>query len=189
MAISTRERNILVLASIVALVFIATSIAPGISSMYAQRQENIETLRLDISREQRLIQEAELWRARREDVELTESQLEKQIFVGDTIPVVEASIQRELSGRARDAGINVNATRLAERLETEDWLLISQEMSFTTTDASNTVKFLEQLKETEPRLRVVDFSLNRSRNRYNGSITVVGFARSASLGTQLSSSR
>lgn len=189
MAVTTRERNILALAAVVAIVFLLTSVSPRISAIYTERQENIENIRADISREKRLIEESALWRTRRAEAELTQSELEKQIFVGDTIPVVEASIQRELSQRARDAGITVNSTRLAERLETNDWLLISQEMSFTTSDAGNTVDFLQELKETEPRLRVIDFSLNRSRNRYNGSITVVGFARSASLSTQLSDSR
>jgi len=38
-------------------------------------------------------------------------------------------------------------------------------------------------------LRVTDFSVNRSRNQYNGSITVVGFARSADLLTEEVASR
>lgn len=177
------------LAGVVALVFMVTSVSPTISRFYNSRQENIEKIRLDVSREQRLIQETALWETRRSDVELAQAELEKQIFIGDTIPVVEANIQRELSVRARDSGITVNSTRLAERLETEDWLLISQEMSFRTNDAANTITFLKKLNETEPQLKVTDFSVNRSRNQYSGSITVVGFARSDNLMTQQASAR
>lgn len=177
------------LAGVVALVFMVTSVTPRVRGVYSSRQENIENIRLDVSREQRLIQETDLWQTRRADVEAAQAELEKQIFVGDTIPVVEANIQRELSVRARDSGITVNSTRLAERLETKDWLLISQEMSFRTDDAGNTITFLKKLKETEPQLRVTDFSVNRSRNQYSGSITVVGFARSENLAVQQDSTR
>ena len=73
----------------------------------------------------------------------------------------------------------MNSTRLAESVEANDWLMISQEMSFRTGDASYTVNFLRQLENSQPRLRVRDFSLNRSRNQYSGSITVVGFAQNS----------
>lgn len=189
MAISSREKNILLLAGLVALVFAITNISPAISGLYNERRESIESVRLDISREQRLIEETVRWRDRRLNVETTQAELERQIFAGDTIPVVEANIQRELSRNARDSGITVNSTRLAERLETDGWLLISQEMSFRTNNASNTVAFLKKLRESEPRLRLTDFSINRSRNQYNGSITVVGFARSAGLITEVSDAR
>ena len=55
-------------------------------------------------------------------------------------------------------------------------------MSFRTDDAGNTITFLRLLENSEPRLRVMGFSLSRSRNQYNGSITVVGFAENMSRG-------
>lgn len=186
MAISTREKNILVLAGLVAVTFILTNLSPRVGAFYNERQENIENVRLEMTREQRLIEETETWQERRTSVEENQAELERQLFAGNTIPVVEASIQRELSQRARDSGITVNSTRLAESIATDSWLMISQEMSFRTSDAGNTVVFLQKLKESEPRLRVTEFNVNRSRNQYNGSITVVGFARSADISTQVS---
>ena len=76
----------------------------------------------------------------------------------------------------------MSSTRLADSLEADDWLMVSQEMSFRTDDAGNTITFLRLLEYSEPRLRVRDFSLSRSRNQYNGSITVVGFAENTSRG-------
>ena len=180
MAISSREKNILLLAALVAVVFFVSRISPAVSAMYRERAENIDSISLDIEREQRLISEIDRWQERRQAAELSEAELEKQIFTGGTIPVVEANIQRKLSADARDSGITVNSTRLAERLETDDWLLISQEMSFNTANAANTISFLDKLEVSQPRLRVTDFSINRSRNQYSGSITVVGFARNPS---------
>jgi hypothetical protein len=180
MAISSREKNILLLAAAVALVFFVSSISPTIAALYRDRAANIDSVSLDIEREQRLIAETDRWQERRQAAQQSQAELEKQIFSGGTIPVVEANIQRNLSADARDSGITVNSTRLAERLETDGWLLISQEMSFSTTNAANTISFLQKLEESQPRMRVTDFSINRSRNQYSGSITVVGFARSPS---------
>lgn len=189
MQISKRERNILILAGIVALVFVSTSVWPAIVSVYAERQGNIESVEIDIARERRLIENTASWRERRVEVESQIAELQNQIFSGATIPIVEANIQRSLSQHARDSGVTVASTRLADRLVTDDWLLISQEMSFRTDDQANTVSFLRRLENSVPRLRVTAFSVNRSRNQYSGSITVVGFARSEGLVNEVASSR
>lgn len=178
MKISSRERNILIMAGVVALLFVSTRVFPAIKQVYLARQDSIESVQLDIEREQRLIANTASWRDRRVGVESKRAELEVQIFNGDTVPIVEANIQRALSLYARDSGITVSSTRLAETLEADGWILVSQEMSFRTNDAANTVGFLQKLEDSTPRLRVTDFSLTRSRNQYSGSITVVGFARS-----------
>jgi hypothetical protein len=179
MEISSREGNILLLAAVVALMFMATRVVPAVGNIYDGRKADIDDVLLAIEREERLIENSLAWRERRIDAEVQQAQIETQIFSGDTIPLIEANIQRELSQHARDSGLSVNSTRLAESVEANDWLMISQEMSFRTVDASNTVTFLRQLENSQPRLRVRDFSLNRSRNQYSGSITVVGFAQNS----------
>ncbi len=189
MQILRRERNILILAAIVALVFIGTSGWPAVQSVYAQRQANIESVKIDIAREQNLIENTASWRERRVEVESMIAELNSQTFSGETIPIVEANIQRSLLFLARESGITVSATRLADRLVTDGWLLIRQEMSFRTNDQAHTVRFLERLENSVPRLRVTEFDVNRSRNQYSGSITVVGFARSEGLVTEVASNR
>ncbi len=181
MQISKRERNILTMAGVVALVFVGSNVLPRVQNLYVARNETIESVQLDIEREQRLIENTASWRERRVEVESMIAELETQIFEGETIPIVEANIQRALSQHARDSGITVSSTRLAERVESPHWLLISQEMSFRTNEAANSVSFLQKMQDSAPRLRVTDFSVSRSRNQYSGSITVVGFARSEGL--------
>lgn len=165
----------------VALVFAVSKALPAIDGIYQQRQLSIETLQLDIVRENRLIEETVIWRDRRARVEADLQQLHNEIFSGDTVAVVEASIQSELRQHARDAGITVSSTRLAEPIQTADWIVISQEVSFRTDNQKNTIAFLEKLEQSVPRLRVTEFSFNKNRNQYAGSITVVGFARSEGL--------
>ena len=181
MQISRREKNILLLAGLVAAIFVITNLFPVIGDFYQDRSSNIETVELDIAREIRLIEDTLRWRERRVEVDVRRAELETELFSGATIPIVEANISRELSLYARDSDITVSSTRLAERLETDDWLQISQEISFRTNNAGNTVSFLEKLQSSVPRLRVTDFSVNRSRNQYSGSITVVGFVRRLGL--------
>lgn len=179
MAITARERNMLILLAIVLVLFFLSYMVPSIGDWSRQRQDQIGDLQLALDREQTLIEDTVVWMERRSTVELRETEMELGIFTGATIPLIEAAIQQDLSRYARESGLTVNSTRLAERLDTEGWLLVSQEMSFRTTDSNRTVIFLERLGESLPRLRVTDFSISRSRTQYTGSITVVGFARPA----------
>ena len=189
MTFNPREKKIVYLAVVVAVIFAGTNVLPSLQALYLERKNSIEEVLLDIDREKRLIENTLTWRERRVEVEQLGAELEQEIFSGDTIPLVEAEIQTDLSLYARDSGILVNSTRLAERLETDSWLMISQEMSFRTSDASNTVGFLERLDNSIPRLFVRDFAINRTRAQYTGSITVVGFARSEGLVTEVESGR
>lgn len=184
MTLSTRERNVLIVAALVAVVFMVSTLLPQLRQFHQQRNEALLDLEMQIERERRLVQESVQWRDRRIEAENMESQLESLLFSGNTVPVIEADIQRAMTQHARDSGISVTSTRLAERRQSAGWLLISQEMEFRTQDAANTVRFLERLDASAPRLWVTDFSIDRSRSNYSGSVTVVGFARSD--GMQLS---
>jgi len=177
MQISKREKTILAVAVALGLVFVLSGILPSVRGLYTERQNVIADIELQIERERRLFEESAQWRSRRIETETNMQGLETRMFNGDTVPIIEANIQRSLTQYARDSGINVNSTRLAERLETDDWIMVQQEMSFQTQDAANTIEFLRLLGESSPRLWITDFSLNRNRNQFAGSIIAVGFAR------------
>ncbi|MBL4821490.1 MAG: hypothetical protein JKY98_10965 [Gammaproteobacteria bacterium] len=184
MQISKREKNVLLLAGFVAVVFVISSVFPAIRGIYQDRNEAIEDIHLNIERERRLFDDTITWRGRRTEVESTLEGLEAQVFSGETGPIIEANIQQALTQYARDSEISVTSTRLADRLEAQGWIMVSQEMSFRTVDAANTISFLRQLSNSVPRLWVTDFSIDRARNQYSGSITAVGFARSEGLSVQ-----
>lgn len=185
-SLSTRERLILLLAAVVAVVFVFTRGVPIATRVYAERAASVESVQLDIERELRLQRSAELWSSRRTETERALANAEAGLFSGSTNAIVEASIQQILSQHAASAGIEVNSTRLAETLEQGEWTLVSQEMSFRTSAAAATVDFLSLIEQSIPRLEVTEFSLDRSRNQFSGAITVVGFARSARADLQLS---
>ena len=189
MQISKRERNILMIAGLLAALFALSSVLPSVRDLYTQRQEVIADIELQIERERRLFEESAQWRSRRIETESNMQGLESRIFSGNTVPIIEANIQRALTQYARNSGINVNSTRLAERLESDDWIMVQQEMSFQTPDAGNTIEFLRLLAESSPRLWITDFSLDRNRNQYVGAITAVGFARSEGVLMSTASTR
>ena len=91
MQFSKREKNLVYGALIVALAFAGTTVLPAVQSIYSDRERNIETVLLDIEREQRLLENASTWRERRIQAELRAAQLEQQIFSGETFPLIEQS--------------------------------------------------------------------------------------------------
>lgn len=179
--LSTRERNILILAAVTTVIFLLSYVVPTVRDFYQERANSIDSVLLDLSRETRFIGDSERWRERRIAAEEQRQELAAQVHQGNTIPLIEASIQRDLTQYARQSDITINSTRLAQREQTEGWILVSQEMSFRTNDAGNTVELLRLLETSTPRLHVKEFSLDRSRAQFTGSITVVGFARSEGL--------
>lgn len=176
-ALTQRERLIVGLALLVAVVFALTRGLPLLVAAYDTRADSIDSVELDIERERRLLDSADLWRDRRAATTETLSTAEAGLFRGATAAVIEASIQRRLTQHAARAGLTVNSTRLAERQQSGDWMLVSQEMSFRTDDAAATVSFLRFVDESVPKLKVSGFTLDRSRSQFSGSITVVGFAK------------
>ena len=140
----------MILAGLVGVVCIATQILPAVQGLYERRNAEIENVLLAVEREARLIEDSLLWRDRRIEAEVQQAQVENQIFIGATVPLVEANLQRDLSKHARDSGLSVSSTRLADSLEADEWLMVSQEMSFRTDDAGNTITFLRLLEYLSP---------------------------------------
>lgn len=175
--LSARERGLLLLAALVALLFAAASALSAARGLYRDRREAIGDIELALAREERLLAEADRWRERRLEAEAAGAAGAVRLFAGGTVPLIEAAIQSDLSRHARESGLMVGSTRLAERLEAPGWLMISQEMSWRTTSADSVVRFLSRLERSEPELHVRELSLERSRTQYSGAVTVVGFAR------------
>ena len=160
----------------------------AVQGLYERRNAEIENVLLAVEREARLIEDSLLWRDRRIEAEVQQAQVENQIFMVQpflwwrpTCSVICPSMPRLWPKREfYPAGGQPGSGRLVDG---------QPEMSFRTDDAGNTITFLRLLENSEPRLRVRDFSLSRSRNQYNGSITVVGFAENTSREAAMTGNR
>ncbi len=182
-----REKSILYAGAAVVVLMVLLRGLPVAGEIYAERKETIALIRDDIAREQNLTAATEDWRTRRDDIENRFAQLQTQVFETSTLPLLTANLQRMVRQYANDASVSITSTKLAEPLETDGWLLVEQELSFTMDNQSNSLGFLRRLEESQPWLGVTSFTMRRNRNQYSGSVTVVGFSRSGSeQGTQMS---
>lgn len=175
--LSQRERLMVGVALIFGGILIFTRGYPAILTFYETRNENIQSVVFDIADEERLYERESYWSDARNLAEDHSAEFNLQIFSGETLATIEASIQSEIVKHARTSGIIINSTRLAESFQNRDWQMVKQELSFRTLDANNSIEFLRKLETSSPRLRVIGFSFNKNNNQYVGSITVVGFAR------------
>ena len=90
--------------------------------------------------------------------------------------LIGTSVQRQLRQAVEEAGVvprSYNTPRLAEL---EGWIMVTQEMDFVI-EQENILKFLDLVEASRPKLLVTEFSINRNRRQYTGSIMVTGFAK------------
>jgi len=180
---SPREKRVLMLGGLVAVIFVLTTAVPAARDMYQQRAIVLDGLRIEIEREQRLAEEEDTWRQRREAIDARARDMEAQVFSSATVPLLSANIQRLVREHADASDINITATRLAESLQADGWLLVEQSVSFNLGDQGNLPGFIDRLEQSRPWLGVSSFNLRHNRNQYSGDITVVGFARTVELQT------
>lgn len=179
-----REKNILLAALAVGVVFVITQGLPAINNLYTARSERIEELQTSLERERRLIDDEQMWSERRAEVESRGAELTDQLFQESSIPLVSANIQRLVREYAIRTYVSITSTKLAESMETEGWLLVEQELSIITDNQNNILSFLDRIETSSPLLGVSSFSIRRNRNQYAGTITVVGFSRTVPQATR-----
>lgn len=172
-----REKNIVMLAAVVGVVFVLTQGLPSLKNIYGTRSEAIAQLQTDILREQSLIEDAQLWSERREDAQLRGNDLGARLFQETSIPLISANIQRLVREYANEAEVNITSTKLAESMSADGWLLVEQELSILTDNQAKVMALLSSIETSDPLLGVSTFSIRRNRNQYAGTITVVGFSR------------
>lgn len=184
--LTARETLILRLALLMVIVMLLTNGVPALTAFYQARNVQIETLRAEIEREQRLIDDAQLWQQRSEAAALQAQTLDNSLFTGGSVALLTAAIQRQVRQIAAETGLTINSADLAENQQSGDWILVEQSMSFSTTDQNNTLVFIQRLADTQPLLKVTRFSMRPGRNQYTGELTVVGFSRT---GGQITAAR
>lgn len=178
-----REKNILFAALAVGVVFVLTQGFPAIKNQYNARAEKIDELQTGLAREQKLIEDAQMWDERRVQVIARGDELTAQLFQDASIPLVSANMQRLVRDYATAANVSITSTKLAESMETDGWLLVEQELSIVTSNQNYILNFLDQIEASSPLLGVSSFSVRRNRNQYAGTITVVGFSRTTPVRT------
>lgn len=174
---TNRERKILLLAAAIGVVFAITQGFPALQQKYAQNKAGLEQVQANIDRENRLLEDSDVWQERRLQTQEELVNLQMRTIQEGTVPLISANIQRVVREHANRSGISITSTKLAESMRADGWLLVEQELSIQTENQGNVLGFLRSVENSNPKLGITAFSLRRNRNQYSGTITVVGFSR------------
>lgn len=172
----SNERKLLLLFGILAALVIVVRVVPLVYGYYREGRNEIAQLEERVERLQALIDEQDEWQERELLKQAELAELEGAIFQGANANLIGSSVQRALQQAAAQAGIAVRETRVAQFRYVGDWLMVSQEVSFTL-EQSQILPFLNAIEALRPRLHVAAFNVTRTRRGFSGNITVVGFSR------------
>src|SRR5690606_7507082 len=141
--------------------------------------QEIARLENRIANSRQLIEETGRWIEREQDMRAQVELLSAWAFTGSSANFIVTSVQRQLTRTANEAGLTVRETPLPNYVESGDWVVVNQEISFLLDRQDDIVKFLGALEKSAPHLFVTDFSISRNRRQYVGSLVVTGFGRTA----------
>ncbi|HWK54565.1 MAG TPA: type II secretion system protein GspM [Hyphomicrobiales bacterium] len=176
-----RERQLVLVAALVFALVLAVRIVPGIAQYYRQGRDDVALLQERIDRYRALSEATAEWQERQQQKTLEVADLQAWVFSGSDANLVGNNVQRSLRVAVEKAGLEVREMNVAKYSYTGDWLMVTQEMSFTL-DQNDILPFLTALQEMRPRLFVQGFTINRTRRQYSGNIVVAGFAPAAMSG-------
>lgn len=172
----SKEKKLAGLAAILFLTVVIVRVIPLLKDSYDDGLAEIDFLEQRIARLRMLVEEAPFIKdeeaLKREQV----AALETLIFTGQDQNLIGNSVQLQLRQAVAEAGVQARSYNTPRLSETDGWLLISQEMDFTI-EQDNILQFLELLENSRPRLHIAEFSINRNRRQFTGSITLTGFSK------------
>jgi hypothetical protein len=138
--------------------------------------DKIDEIRLKRSRLKKLYENQLYWVTEYKKNSNKEKKLKKQLFEGYSPELIAGRVQGRLKTLARQNGIKVDSMSLADFKQVDNWLLITQTMSFKSS-SKNVVKLLESIKRSVPTLIVNDVQIRAYRKTLNCTLKVVGFSR------------
>jgi len=163
------------------VILCAGVIARGIPFAVKSYQSGImavEESKEKIKRLKKLQAREAYWQAEFKKINKKEQQLLKQLFVGQSPEIIAARVQEKLKMLARQSGIKVDSMNLPDLKQKNDWLLISQTMTFKAS-TENLMALLNMIKQSKSTLIVTDIHMGSFRKILNCKIKVVGFSHSA----------
>lgn len=173
----SNERKLLLLFGVIAAAFFVVRVLPFAYGYYRDGRNEIAALEQRAARYRTLIEEQAEWQDRERLKQAELAELEGGIFQAGNPNLIGSSVQRALRQAAEQAGVSQRETRVAQYSYVGDWLMVSQEMSFTL-EQNQILPFLNAIEQLRPRLHVAAFNVARSPRRgFTGNITVVGFSR------------
>jgi hypothetical protein len=170
----SKEKKLVALLGVLALLVIIVRGIPFMRDSYQEDLNEIEFLEQRIQRMRLLVEEAPFIKDEEALKRVEMAALESWIFTGQDPNLIASSMQRQLRQAVEEAGVSARSYSTPRFSQAEGWLVVSQEMDFVI-EQENMLRFLELLENSRPKLHVTEFSINRNRRQFLGSITVTGF--------------
>ncbi len=172
----SKEKKLIGLAGIIFLVVVVVRVIPLLMDSYDEGLDEIDFLEQRIERLRFLVEEAHFIVDEEAEKRAEVAVLEDWVFTGQDSNLIGTSVQRQLRQAVEEADVTPRSYNTPRIAETRGWILVTQEMDFVI-EQENILKFLELLENSRPKLHVTEFSINRNRRQYTGSITVTGFSK------------
>jgi hypothetical protein len=169
------KRYIAVAVAIFVLLLVVRGI-PFLLTSYEEGRDEIAFLEQRIERLQDLVEQAPEIKDEEAAKRRQMMALQNWVFPGQDQNLIGSSVQRQLRQAVEDAGVLARSYDPPRYSEVDGWLMVSQEMDFTI-EQEKILTFLSLLELSRPRLHVTEFSINRNRRQFLGSITVTGFSK------------
>lgn len=162
---------------IVAIYAIPFEIAPRAVQFYRDYREQIDKLKAEIRRYQKLRDDAQVWQDLYQKTVQKRDEINVALLEGNNREIIGARMQNLIKGIAQSTGITFRTLEVAEFSPTKDkqWLLVTQSMQFEAASAT-LMKFLQALDNAKEDLAVVKLDINSSGGKLNGMIKVTGFS-------------
>ena len=170
------EKKLIGLAAAVFVILVVVQGIPYLRNSYQDGKDEIAFLEQRIDRLRKLVEEAPFIKDEEAAVREQMAALENWVFTGQDPNLIGSSVQRSLRQAVEEAGVSPRSYSTPRYSQVEGWLVVSQEMDFVI-EQENILEFLELLDNSRPKLHVTEFSINRNRRQYLGSITVTGFSK------------
>jgi len=149
---------------------------PFVIKTYNAGIDDVEQLKQKRSRLKKLLAREDYWRVEFEQSNKQKQQLEKKLFAGKSPELVAARVQKTLKALAKKSGIKVDSISLPDLEPHEDWLLVTQIMSFKA-PSDKLMKILDLIDKSNPDLVVIEVQVRSYRKILNCTLKVVGFSR------------
>jgi len=175
-----KEKKLLsVFLLILAIGIIAQGIPFAVKTYYAGI-DDVQQLRAKRSRLKKLLARQHYWQTEFDKTNKQEQLLLKKLFEGKSPELIAARVQGTLKALAKQSGIKVDSMSLPDLKQNDNWLLVSQSMSFKA-PTEQFMNLLQLIKKSQPSLVVVDSQVRSYRKILNCKIKVMGFSRFASI--------
>jgi len=171
-----QEKKLLLLLGVLAVVFLVVRVVPLLGDYYRQGQDDIALLQERVQRYEQLIADTEVWKERELLKQVEVAEYANWVFQGDNPSLIGPSVQRSLRQAVEQSGISVREMSVARFARSDEWLVVSQDLSFTL-DQDKILPLLNTLAAQRPRLFVTAFTVAQNRRQFTGSLTVTAFSR------------